>query len=72
MGAIAPGNRADFIVLDHDHPSLASARDDAALDAWLFAADSDAIRTVYAAGKAVVQNGRHGARDASSRATARP
>jgi formimidoylglutamate deiminase len=64
MGAIAPGNRADFVVLDRDHPSLALTRDDAAIDAWLFAADNGAIKTVYAAGKAVVQNGRHIGRDA--------
>jgi len=62
-GAIAPGKRADFVVLDRDHPSLAAAQDDSLLDAWLFAADNSAIKTVYCRGVPVVQNGRHVARD---------
>jgi cytosine/adenosine deaminase-related metal-dependent hydrolase len=64
MGAIAAGNRADFAVLDRAHPTLALAQGDAAIDAWLFAADNGAVKTVYAAGKALVQNGRHIAREA--------
>ena len=63
MGGIAPGKRADFVVLDRQHPSLAAAQDDSLLDAWLFAADNAAIKTVYCRGVPVVQNGRHVARD---------
>jgi cytosine/adenosine deaminase-related metal-dependent hydrolase len=62
-GGIAPGKRADFVVLDRQHPSLAAAQDDSLLDAWLFAADNAAIKTVYCRGVPVVQNGRHIARD---------
>ncbi len=62
-GGIAPGKRADFVVLDRQHPSLAAAQDDSLLDAWLFAADNAAIKTVYCRGVPVVQNGRHVARD---------
>jgi formiminoglutamate deiminase len=62
-GGIAPGKRADFVVLDRQHPSLAAAQDDSVLDAWLFAADNAAIKTVYCRGVPVVQNGRHVARD---------
>ena len=62
-GGIAPGKRADFVVLDRHHPSLAAAQDDSLLDAWLFAADNAAIKTVYCRGVPVVQNGRHVARD---------
>jgi formiminoglutamate deiminase len=52
--AIAPGQRADFVVLDGDGFS-----DDAVLDHWLFAADNAAIKSVYCGGVPVVQNGRH-------------
>jgi formimidoylglutamate deiminase len=58
-GAIAPGQRADLVVL-HD----AGFEGDTLLDHWLFSADNTAIKTVYCGGKPVVQNGRHVARDA--------
>lgn len=54
VGALAPGHRADFVVLDA--PGFTA---DGALDHWIFAADNRAVKTVYAAGKPVVQNGRH-------------
>ncbi|MDI1287350.1 MAG: formimidoylglutamate deiminase [Reyranella sp.] len=59
VGAIAVGQRADFVVLHAD-----GFRDDAALDAWLFTADNAAIKTVYRGGIPVVQQGRHRDRDA--------
>ncbi len=63
VGGIRPGKRADFVVLDRDHPAFIAAQDDAVLDAWLFAADNAAIKTVYCRGVPVVQNGRHVARE---------
>ena len=62
-GGISPGKRADFVVLDRHHPALAAAQEDSLLDAWLFAADNAAIKTVYCRGVPVVQNGRHVARE---------
>ena len=60
MGAIAPGHRADFILLDADAPSLAGRRGDAALDAWIFSNQTrGTIRDVYVAGRRVVEGGRH-------------
>ena len=60
MGAIAPGHRADFVLLDADAPALAGRRGDMALDAWIFSNQSrPAIRDVYVAGNRVVENGRH-------------
>jgi formimidoylglutamate deiminase len=58
-GRIGTGERADFVVLDHHHPALAAAQGDSLLDAWLFAADNAAIKTVYRGGVPVVLNGRH-------------
>jgi formiminoglutamate deiminase len=60
---ISTGERADFVVLDHHHPALAAAAGDSLLDAWLFAADNAAIKTVYRHGAPVVQDGRHVARE---------
>jgi formimidoylglutamate deiminase len=60
--AIAPGRRADFVVLED-----AGFRGDAVLDRWLFAADNAAIKSVYCRGVPVVQNGRHRDRDRIAR-----
>jgi formimidoylglutamate deiminase len=60
MGAIAPGHRADFVLLDAEAPSLAGRSGDMALDAWIFSNQTrSAIRDVYVAGTRVVENGRH-------------
>jgi formiminoglutamate deiminase len=56
--AIAVGQRADLVVLDD-----AGFDGDDVLDHWLFSADNTAIKTVFYAGKPVVQNGRHVHRD---------
>lgn len=58
-GAIAPGHRADIVSLDPDHPALAGKSGDDLLDGWLFAAGRPAVDTVHAAGRRVVEAGRH-------------
>ncbi|HEX8666523.1 MAG TPA: formimidoylglutamate deiminase [Beijerinckiaceae bacterium] len=63
LGAIAPGLRADIVVLDRDHPSLAAAHGDLILDGWIFSADNAAIVDVICGGAHVVSGGRHRARD---------
>jgi formimidoylglutamate deiminase len=60
-GTIAVGNRADWLVLDPDHPSMAGAPLDTALDHLLFAGGSAAIRDVMVAGRWVVKDGQHAA-----------
>ncbi len=60
---LAVGAPADLVVLDVDHAALAGRRDDALLDAWIFAAASSPVRHVWAAGRQVVADGRHVARD---------
>lgn len=67
IGAIAPGHRADLVALDRDHPSLAAARDDVILDAWIFSADNDAVAEVYCGGERVVQGGQHRERERLAR-----
>jgi formimidoylglutamate deiminase len=58
------GARADMVVLNPQCPGLLGVPMDYALDAMVFAADGDAIDAVYVAGKRVVRQGKHVAKDA--------
>jgi formimidoylglutamate deiminase len=62
-GAIAQGMRADIVTLDPSHPALAGKSGDDLLDGWLFAAGRSPVASVLAAGRIVVEEGRHVARD---------
>jgi formimidoylglutamate deiminase len=55
------GARADALVLDHDAAGLLGIPAEQRLDALVFASDAAAIDSVYVAGNAVVQQGRHSA-----------
>jgi formimidoylglutamate deiminase len=59
IGAIAPGCRADIVVLDGAHPDLAGRGGDAWLDAWVFVAGKPLVKTVLIGGETVVTEGRH-------------
>jgi formimidoylglutamate deiminase len=59
IGAIAPGFRADIVVLDRDHPSLAAAEGDILVDGWIFSADNAAVADVICGGVHVVSQGKH-------------
>lgn len=63
-GAIAPGLWADLLALDGGAVDLQGRIGDAILDAWIFAGDDRLVRQVWSAGRAVVCDGRHVARDA--------
>ncbi|QUT06813.1 formimidoylglutamate deiminase [Sphingobium phenoxybenzoativorans] len=60
---LAPGNAADFLTLNPDHPSLTERTDDALLDGLIFAAGKSAIDGVWRRGNRLVEGGRHVARD---------
>jgi formimidoylglutamate deiminase len=62
-GAIAVGRRADWVVLDAGHPSMAGAAADTALDHLLFAGGHAAIRDVMVAGRWALTDGRHALED---------
>jgi formimidoylglutamate deiminase len=62
IGSIAPGRRADIVVLAADHPDLAGRRDEAWLDAYVFVAGGKMVRTIMVGGTTVVSDGRHRAR----------
>ena len=59
VGEIAVGRRADWLVLDPDHPTLAGAAPEAALDHLLFAGGRAAIRDCLVAGRWVIKDGAH-------------
>ncbi len=63
-GGLREGASADLVELDPAHTALLGRDGDALLDGWIFAATASPVRTVWVAGRAVVQDGRHTARPA--------
>ena len=59
IGSIAVGQRADFVVLDHNNPGLAGHSDKTIIDAYLFSTGHAAIDRVICGGMTWVENGRH-------------
>jgi formimidoylglutamate deiminase len=59
VGTLAPGNRADLVVLDDEAPTLYARRGDDLLDALVFAGNANPVRDVMVGGKWVVRGGRH-------------
>lgn len=62
-GRIAPGRLADMIALDGGALDLAGRTGDRILDAFIFAGDDRWIRDVWSAGRHMVREGRHVARE---------
>jgi formimidoylglutamate deiminase len=63
-GAIQPGLLADIMTLDGGHVDLEGREGDTILDAWIFAGDDRMVRDVWSAGRHMVREGRHVARNA--------
>ena len=59
MGAIAEGKRADFVVLDGEHPDMTSKQGDAIANALVFSGSADLVRDVMVAGRWVVRERHH-------------
>ena len=66
-GRLAPGFRADLVVLDPEHPSLVGRRGDLVLDGFLFAPGRP-VRDVMVGGQWRVRDGRHPAEASIARA----
>lgn len=58
-GAIAPGARADLVVLDTESAALCARNEDALLDALIFSGGKPALKEVRVGGRRVVSDGRH-------------
>lgn len=63
IGALEPGLRADWIVLDPGHPGVAARPRERILDGWLFSGSPSPVRDVMVGGRWVVEEGRHPLRD---------
>jgi formimidoylglutamate deiminase len=59
IGALAPGKRADIVVLDPDHPALYGRSGDTLLDSWIFSGNANPVRDVIVGGHIVVRDGVH-------------
>lgn len=66
LGRLAPGYRADLIVLEGDHPLLYRRRGDELLDSWIFSGNAGLVRDVHVGGRPVIQNREHPAETAIS------
>jgi formimidoylglutamate deiminase len=60
-GALEAGMRADLVVIDTNHVSLAARSGAQLLDSYVFAAGRSAVRDVMVGGRWVVEGGRHAA-----------
>jgi formimidoylglutamate deiminase len=67
-GEIATGQRADVIVVDREHVSLAGRDAAQALDSYVFVAGRDAVRDVMIGGRWVVSGRRHALEGAAQQA----
>ncbi|MHA1529795.1 MAG: formimidoylglutamate deiminase [Alphaproteobacteria bacterium] len=63
-GAIEAGRLADLMTLDGECLALAGLDGDMALDGWIFAGDDRTVSDVWSAGRRLVVDGRHYAREA--------
>jgi formimidoylglutamate deiminase len=59
IAGIAPGQRADLVVLDPDAPFLVGKAADALLDGFVFGGNANPVRDVYVGGRRIVTAGRH-------------
>ncbi|WP_322404403.1 formimidoylglutamate deiminase [Massilia luteola] len=64
VGVLAPGRRADLLVLDGAHPNLDGVPPHEVLGRFLFSGSDNLVRDVLAGGHWVVQGGRHKAQEA--------
>jgi formimidoylglutamate deiminase len=64
IGRLAPGARADLVVLDAENPILLGRTGDQLIDAFIFAGNVNPVRDVMVGGRWVVEEGRHAAEDA--------
>lgn len=59
VGALAPGQRADLLVLDDESPLLAARDVSSAMDSFLFAGNASLVRHVMCGGRWVVRDFHH-------------
>ena len=58
-GKIEPGYRADFVVLDHNHPRMYGRHQSDLIDSWIFSGNGNPVEDVYVGGVKVIHQGHH-------------
>jgi formimidoylglutamate deiminase len=71
IGRLAPGCRADLVVIDHGHPVMTGRRGGALLDSLIFSGNVNLVRRVMVGGRWLVEDGRHRARERTGAGFAR-
>jgi formimidoylglutamate deiminase len=64
VGALAPGRRADMIVLDDGHPNMFGLALDEVLGSFVFSGNDNLVKDVMVGGRWVVRNQQHVAQQA--------
>ncbi|HUP98431.1 MAG TPA: formimidoylglutamate deiminase [Usitatibacter sp.] len=59
VGALAPGRRADLVVLDREEPDFEALGAAACLSVAMFSGNSNRVRDVFVGGRLVIEQGRH-------------
>jgi formimidoylglutamate deiminase len=67
VGQLAPGMRADLVVLDSEHPNLDGVAPEDVMGCFIFAGNDNLVRHVLSGGRWVVKDGRHVGQDAIAR-----
>ncbi|HKC45333.1 MAG TPA: formimidoylglutamate deiminase [Burkholderiales bacterium] len=68
IAGLAPGQRADFLVIDADTPFLCGRGPDELADAIVFGGNANPIRDVFVGGEQVIEQGRHARQEAAQAA----
>jgi len=63
VGVLAPGMRADLLILDADHPNLCGIAEAGVLNSWIFSGNDNLVRDVLVGGEWRVKHGRHNQQD---------
>jgi len=58
-GEIKAGYRADFIMLDSEHPRLYGRQGNDLIDSWIFSGNENPVKDVYVGGIKVIEDGFH-------------
>ena len=64
VGALSPGDNADWLTLDSDAPQFAGVTPADAIDRWIFSGNRNLVREVHVGGRRVVAEGHHVDREA--------
>jgi formimidoylglutamate deiminase len=59
VGELAPGRRADFVILDGDDPDFEHLAASRCLGVAMFSGSSNRVRDVFVGGRPVIEEGRH-------------